>query len=108
MHSAASRIPASLYPKIKAVVVFGDPGLTEFPTALRDRLLVNCAEGDPVCIVFVICEIHINVTKVCDSGSCTYYHLTYIQPVWIDRTVDFLVNAFLGTPLPPSTGIGLD
>lgn len=51
MHSAADKIPENLYPKIKALVMFGDPserlGRT-FPTELQDKVLQNCADGDPV------------------------------------------------------------
>ena len=54
MHSAAKDIPVSLYPKIKALVMFGDPNLRlgilgdEFPAALRSKVLQNCARGDSV------------------------------------------------------------
>ena len=34
--------------------------------------------------------------KVCDSGTCTYWHLTYIRPEYIDPSVEFIVNAFTG------------
>lgn len=54
MHRAADRLPASVMTKIKAVVMFGDPyerlgGLSsQFPYALREKVLQLCAEGDPV------------------------------------------------------------
>lgn len=51
MHSAASRIPASIQQKIVAMVMFGDPGLkrnTKFPPLLQSRTLENCAIGDYV------------------------------------------------------------
>lgn len=51
MHAAAKRMPESLYAKIKSVVMFGDPMLKlgrEFPEGLREKVLQNCAEGDPV------------------------------------------------------------
>lgn len=54
MHKAADAIPSSLYPKIKSVVMFGDPNLRlgrlgdKFPGELRGRVLQNCAVGDPV------------------------------------------------------------
>lgn len=54
MHKAAEKIPTALYPKIKSVVMFGDPNLRlgrlgeQFPTALRAKLLQNCAIDDPV------------------------------------------------------------
>jgi cutinase len=54
MHKAANQLPASLYPRIKSVVMFGDPNLRlgrlgdQFPTALRSKVLQNCAVDDPV------------------------------------------------------------
>jgi cutinase len=57
MHKAASQIPTAIYPKIKSVVMFGDPNLRlgalgdKFPTALRFKLLENCAVDDPVCFL---------------------------------------------------------
>ncbi|KFH43451.1 cutinase-like protein [Hapsidospora chrysogenum ATCC 11550] len=82
MHAAADDIPRALHSRIKAVVMFGDPALRlgdgSFPSGLQSKVLQNCAEGDPTC----------------DSGRCTYYHLTYIRPEWIEPTVDFLVEKF--------------
>jgi cutinase len=81
MRKAADDIPRSLYPKITALVMFGDPGVrtgSRFPAGLQSKLLENCAKGDPVC----------------DSGTCFFYHLTYIRPEWINLTVNFLVNGF--------------
>ncbi|KAH7392204.1 cutinase-domain-containing protein [Phaeosphaeria sp. MPI-PUGE-AT-0046c] len=98
MHKAAAKIPAALYPKIKSVVMFGDPNLRlgrlgdQFPTALRAKLLQNCAVDDPTC----------------DKGTCQIHHLEYIRPAWTNRAVNFIVKAFQGTPLPPSETIGLD
>ncbi|KAG9254859.1 cutinase-domain-containing protein [Emericellopsis atlantica] len=96
MHRAARDIPEALYDRIVALAMFGDPYLRysfgdDFPAPLREKLLQNCAEGD----------------ATCDQGSCVFWHLTYIRPVWIDRTVEFLAAAFQGNPLPPSTTIGL-
>jgi hypothetical protein len=54
MHLATERLPESLYPKIKALVMFGDPYLKNgrlFPEALRPKLLQNCAPGDPVSLL---------------------------------------------------------
>jgi hypothetical protein len=54
MHKAAAQIPNAIIPKIKSVVMFGDPNLRlgrlgdQFPTALRAKLLQNCALNDPV------------------------------------------------------------
>lgn len=55
MHKASAQIPTAIYPKIKSIVMFGDPNLRlgrlgdPFPTALRSKVLQNCAVNDPVC-----------------------------------------------------------
>ncbi|KAI9166290.1 Cytochrome P450 monooxygenase iccF [Paramyrothecium foliicola] len=84
MRLASERLPQALYHKIKALVVFGDPGLKagwEFPEALRSKLLQNCADGDPVCM----------------DAPCFYYHFTYIFPEWIDPSVEFIAKALNST-----------
>lgn len=63
MHFASPSIDAALYPKILALVMFGDPGnrgvnnvsvlpeggiIPSFPDALAQKLKENCAAGDPV------------------------------------------------------------
>lgn len=53
MHRASDKLPASVLPKIKAVVMFGDPYnklglLGQFRYPLRSRALGICAAGDPV------------------------------------------------------------
>lgn len=53
MHAAAGDLPEQLYPKIKSIVMFGDPMLKlgsrgEFPEGLQEKVLQNCADGDPV------------------------------------------------------------
>lgn len=54
MHRAADRLPTSLFPKIKSVVMFGDPNLRlgvigdKFPNGLKAKVLQICAKGDPV------------------------------------------------------------
>jgi len=54
MHTAAKDIPLSLYPRIKAIVMFGDPAhrigglLSRFPVGLNSKVLEVCADGDPV------------------------------------------------------------
>jgi len=89
MHRAADRLPTSLFPKIKSVVMFGDPNLRlgvvgdKFPNGLKAKVLQICAKGDPVC----------------DSGSCQFYHLTYIRPEYIEGAVTFIVRAFKGMTL---------
>jgi len=62
MHSAAAQLDPSLYPRIVALVMFGDPGnrgpnvnsplggkVPAFPDALAQKLKQNCEKGDPVC-----------------------------------------------------------
>jgi cutinase len=53
MHQAADELPTSLYPKILALAMFGDPNLRltlggRFPAALEAKLLESCATRDPV------------------------------------------------------------
>lgn len=53
MLAAADDIPEALYPKIKALVMFGHSGERfgrGFPEGLQEKVLMNCAEGDPVSI----------------------------------------------------------
>jgi cutinase len=55
--AASVRIDPAIYPKILALVMFGDPGLKStqtirrspaFPAALQSKLRENCASGDRV------------------------------------------------------------
>lgn len=54
MHQAADKLPVSLFPRIKSVVMFGDPNLRlgrlghKFPAALQPKVLEVCAKNDPV------------------------------------------------------------
>ena len=53
MRVAAPKLDPSLFPKILALVMFGDRGIrdmtiTQFPPALEAKLFENCAPGDPV------------------------------------------------------------
>ena len=54
MHRAADKLPVSLFPRIKSVVMFGDPNLRlgrlghQFPAALQPKVLEVCAKNDPV------------------------------------------------------------
>lgn len=53
MHAAADDLPEELYSKIASLVMFGDPmsrlgSLGSFPDGLQDKVLQNCADGDPV------------------------------------------------------------
>jgi hypothetical protein len=60
MHRAADKLPTSLFPKIKSVVMFGDPNLRlgvvgdKFPTGLRAKVLQVCAKGDPVSLTIML------------------------------------------------------
>ncbi|PKS04923.1 hypothetical protein jhhlp_008289 [Lomentospora prolificans] len=86
MHAAADDIPVSLYPRIKSLVMFGDGynrlgALGRFPIGLNTKAKQVCASGDPTCD---------------RNGDCTYYHLTYIRPEYIDPAVDFIVKGFTG------------
>ncbi|OHF04452.1 hypothetical protein CORC01_00304 [Colletotrichum orchidophilum] len=85
MHAAAADIPAELYGRIKSLVMFGDgylklaASLSKFPAGLDDKVNQVCAAGDPVCD---------------PDGTCTFFHLTYIRPEFIDPAVDFIVQKF--------------
>ena len=57
MHLATERLPTSVLPKIKALVMFGDPNnkfglLGQFRLALRAKALGVCAPKDPVSFSF--------------------------------------------------------
>jgi pimeloyl-ACP methyl ester carboxylesterase len=62
MHSTAVQLPKDLYPRVVALVMFGDPGnrgpnvqspmggkVPPFPVELEQKLKQNCEKGDPVC-----------------------------------------------------------
>lgn len=66
MHLATDRLPASVLPKIKAVVMFGDPNnklglLGQFRLALRAKALGVCAPKDPVSsyISLIACRVDV-------------------------------------------------
>ncbi|KAK1541490.1 cutinase [Colletotrichum paranaense] len=86
MHAAAADIPAELYGRIKSLVMFGDgylklgASLSKFPAGLNEKARQVCAAGDPVCDA---------------NGTCTFFHLTYIRPEFIDPAVDFIVQKFV-------------
>lgn len=123
MRAAASkRIAKELYPKIIALVMYGDGGFKgnspstfsdlgplftggsaskgspmeifgTFPDALEEKLLQNCAPGDPVC----------------DTCGCFYHHLQYISKSWVNRSVEHIVAAFKGQGKKGNiSGIGID
>lgn len=59
MHRAAERFSTSLYPKILAIAMFGDPNVmgsalsTPFPAALQSKVLQSCNARDPVSLADV-------------------------------------------------------
>jgi hypothetical protein len=54
MHMASANLSLDVFPRVVALVMFGDPGQKEntrvrsFPVYLGSRLRENCADGDPV------------------------------------------------------------
>ncbi|KAF2666113.1 alpha/beta-hydrolase [Microthyrium microscopicum] len=96
--SPRPKLDASVIPKIKAFVMFGDPGFkgTEgpmntysppFPSAINAVLRENCAPGDPVCD---------------PAGSGFQNHLTYVEGAYQRDSVAFILAGFSGQPLPKS------
>jgi len=87
----------SVLPKIKALVMFGDPGFKggnagpltanagPFPPELYEKLRENCATKDPVC-----------------DGVIGGFenHLTYGQDRWQKNSVEFILAGFKGEKLP--------
>jgi cutinase len=92
MHDTASKLDASLYSKIIAVVMFGDPGnkgpeavspqggkVPVFPKDLQEKLKQNCAAGDPVCT---------------NSGTEISAHLTYIRGDYMSSSAAYIQKQF--------------
>lgn len=94
--------------------MFGDPNLRlgevgdEFPEGLQAKVLQVCAKGDPVSFFFTYVMLVARClerewtdifNQVCDSGSCQYYHLTYVLPQYMEGAVMFIVRAFKGERL---------
>lgn len=53
MRAASVKLEKNLFPKIAALVMFGDRGMrelniTQFPPELQAKLFENCAPKDPV------------------------------------------------------------
>jgi cutinase len=53
MRAASVKLDPKLYPKVVALVMFGDRGMrelniTQFPPELQAKLFENCAPKDPV------------------------------------------------------------
>lgn len=89
MHRAADRLHTSVLPRIKSVVMFGNPyerlgGLSsQFPYALRSKVLQLCADGDPVSLASIIgrvLPVNAGSTSSTDSRhrSATLEHVSSI------------------------------
>jgi len=91
MHNAAAKLPEALHPRVVAVVMFGDPGnmgptaksplggtVPVFPKALANRLMENCAKGDPVC----------------GAGSNIMAHLTYGKGSYMSESAKYIQKQF--------------
>jgi hypothetical protein len=84
MHKAAAQIPTAIYPKIKSIVMFGDPNLRlgrlgdPFPTALRSKVLQNCAVNDPVCTLpcLAACAASLEVYVLKNRANAEYRSVT--------------------------------
>jgi hypothetical protein len=94
MHGASVQLPASVFPSIVALVMFGDPGnrglnarsplggiVPAFPADLGKKLKENCEKGDPVCT---------------NSGSVIGDHLTYSEDKlgYIKGSAEYIIQQF--------------
>jgi hypothetical protein len=92
MHETAAKLDSSLYSRIVAVVMFGDPGnkgpdalsplggkVPVFPEDLKTKLKENCATGDPVCT---------------NSGKTTSAHLTYNTGTYMSSSAAYIQKQF--------------
>jgi dienelactone hydrolase len=99
IHLAAPKIDKALYPKIVAIVTFGDPGqknpngtperpAVDLPAEMKAKLKMNCAKGDPACDK--------------DSKNDFGPHLTYNNKgtAWQADSAAFIAAAFQGQTLP--------
>lgn len=91
-------LDTTVIPKIRAVVLFGDPGfkgtagplgttVPKFPPAIQEKLVNNCAPGDPVCD---------------PKGSFIEKHMAYIGAPYQAESAAFVIAAFKGENLPKS------
>jgi len=91
MHGAAAKINAALYPRIVAIVMFGDPGnkgpsavsplggpVPVFPAELQSKLKENCAPGDPIC----------------SAGTNRGAHLTYSTGDYMSSSAGYIKKQF--------------
>jgi Cutinase len=94
MHGVGSQLPASFYPSIVAITLFGDPGnrgpnvksplggiVPPFPELLALKVKENCIKGDPVCT---------------NSGTVVGDHLAYSDPDkdYIKTSAEYIVQQF--------------
>jgi len=88
MHGASATLNTALFPRIVGIVLFGDPGnrgpnvksplggtVPPFPKDLAEKLMENCAPGDPVCT---------------NSGAKVADHLVYVENPWISDSVSYI------------------
>ena len=109
MHFAASKLPTSVFPRIVALVMYGDPAnpgpslsappripsVPAFAAALNQKLKENCATGDPVCSDGTVVKAHLSY----DSANTTYIadSAAYIQQ-------QFASGGTVGPQLSPNGG----
>jgi cutinase len=92
MHVAAEKLDKSVFPRIVAVVLFGDPGnrgpkarsplggfVKSFPAELENKLKQNCSKGDPVCT---------------NTGTVTDEHLIYAEESWMKASAEYIQKQF--------------
>jgi len=92
MINVAKKLPASIEPKVKAVVMFGDPALRSnqaWPEAYRKKLYENCN----------LCDM------VCDKKGSFGPHLHYQEDKWQNPSAKFILSAFEGKPLPAKASV---
>ncbi|KAF2673920.1 alpha/beta-hydrolase [Microthyrium microscopicum] len=88
MHGASVQLKADMYPRVIGFVLFGDPGnrgpnvrsplggtVPPLPKELAEKLMENCAPGDPVCT---------------GSGTKVADHLVYVENPWISDSVAYI------------------
>lgn len=93
MAYAAPKIPAEVQEKkIIALLGFGDPSQrneSSYTPELRKKMYENCEACD----------------MVCDKGKDFGPHLHYQEAKFQDKSVEFIIKALQGTPLPPKASV---